>query len=82
MLTRIVPLAFALALVATPAMAGQCPADMAKIDAALAENSSLSEDEKAKVMELRQKGEEQHNNGAHAESVETLAEAKAILGIE
>jgi hypothetical protein len=82
MLTRIVPLAFALALFASPAMAGQCPADIAKIDAALAENTSLSDDEKATVTEMRNKGEELHNSGAHAESVAVLAEAKAILGIE
>ena len=73
MLTRIVPLAFALALVAGPAFAGQCPADIAKIDAALAENTSLSDDEKATVTEMRNKGEELHNSGAHDESVAVLA---------
>jgi len=66
---------------ATPALAGQCPMDMAKIDAAMSE-ASLSESEMATVMELRTLGEEQHEAGDHAESVATLAEAKDILGIE
>ena len=42
----------------------------------------LSDEEKAKVTELRAKGEELHEAGNHAESVATLAEAKKILGIE
>jgi hypothetical protein len=36
----------------------------------------------AKVKELRAKGEELHSAGDHQESIETLAEAKEILGIE
>lgn len=67
-------------LVAAPAMAGQCPMDMQAIDAAL-ETASLSEEDLAKVMELRALGEEQHAAGDHAASEATLAEAKAILGI-
>jgi len=65
---------------ATPAVAGQCPMDMAKIDTAM-EEASLSESEMATVKELRALGEEQHEAGDHAESVATLAEAKEILGI-
>lgn len=61
--------------------AGQCPADMAKIDAAI-QTAQLSETDKAKVMELRAKGEELHGSGDHAESVKTLGEAKQMLGIE
>ena len=63
------------------AHAGQCPADMAKIDAAL-ETAQLSDADKAKVMELRAKGQELHESGSHGESVNTLAEAKKMLGIE
>ncbi|SEK29259.1 hypothetical protein SAMN05443999_101153 [Roseovarius azorensis] len=65
---------------AAPAIAGQCPADMAKIDAAL-ESASLSEADMAKVKELRALGEEQHEAGDHAASVATLAEAKEMLGV-
>ncbi|AUQ99739.1 hypothetical protein [Phaeobacter inhibens] len=49
-------LAAAITLLASPLLAGQCPADIAAIDAALAA-------------------------GDHDASVETLAEAKAMLGI-
>jgi hypothetical protein len=74
-------LALALFLtVASPAYAMHCPADMAKIDAAL-ETAQLSDADLAKVKELRAKGEELHNAGNHQESVDTLAEAMAILGI-
>lgn len=69
------------ALLWSPALAGQCPADMSKIDAAM-QTAQLSEEDKAKVMELRTKGEELHAAGNHDESVATLAEAKKMLGIE
>ena len=65
---------------ATPAIAGQCPMDMAEIDKAM-EEASLSASEMAAVKELRALGEEQHEAGDHAASVATLAEAKEILGI-
>ena len=54
---------------------------MSKIDAAM-QTAQLSDADKAKVMELRAKGEELHEAGKHAESVETLAEAKKMLGVE
>jgi len=74
-------LAFALLLaVASPAYAFHCPADMAKIDAAL-ETAQLSEADLAKVKDLRAKGEEFHAAGQHQESVDVLAEAMALLGI-
>lgn len=80
-MTRKILLAMVLAAsVATPAFAFHCPADMAQIDAALP-TAQLSDADRAKVMELRQKGEELHAAGKHQESVDTLAQAKAILGI-
>jgi hypothetical protein len=76
-------LAAALSLAfATPALASQCPADVAKIDAALAGSPTQSAEQLAEVKTLRDEGEALHNAGSHAESVETLAKAKAILGIE
>ena len=69
-----------LALLAAPAFAGQCPALMAEVDAAL-KTASLSDEDKAKVEELRAAGEEQHAAGEHAASVATLNEAKEILGL-
>lgn len=76
-------LAAALALaIATPAFAFHCPADMAKIDAALAANPALSAEQLAEVKQLRAEGEEYHNAGKHQESVDTLAKAMKILGIQ
>ena len=74
-------LALVLAACVSPAFAGRCPMDMQQIDAALAANPKLSAEQLAEVKELRAEGEAQHNAGDHAKSVETLAKAKAILGI-
>ncbi|WP_397542439.1 hypothetical protein [Roseovarius salis] len=74
-------LAAFLALLAAPALAGQCPMDMAKIDSAM-ETAQLSDENMAKVKALRAEGEEMHAAGEHAASVETLARAKKMLGIE
>ena len=74
-------LAVAFMFFAVPALAGQCPVDMKKIDAALAD-ASLSTAQLAEVTALRAEGESQHKSGDHDHSVETLAKAKAILGIE
>lgn len=73
-------IAAALTFAAVPAVAGQCPADMSKIDAALA-TAELSEADMAEVTALRAEGEALHASGDHAASVETLAKAKALLGI-
>ncbi len=62
------------------AFANQCPADMAAIDKAL-ETASLSDADKAKVMELRKQGEELHKAGTHDESMKVLGEAKKMLGM-
>lgn len=69
-----------LAFLASPVFAFQCPADMAAIDAAL-QTASLSEADKARVMELRATGEAEHAAGNHQASVDALAEAKKLLGI-
>jgi hypothetical protein len=53
---------------------------MAAIDAAL-QTASLSEADKARVMELRATGEAEHAAGNHQASVDALAEAKKLLGI-
>lgn len=71
-----------LMLMTASAFAFQCPTDVAKIDEALAGNPELSEEQLTEVKELRDKGEELHEQGKHQESVDTLAEAKEILGVE
>ena len=71
---------FAVGLLVSPAMAGQCPKDMKKIDAAL-KNAKLSKDDMAKVKDLRKKGEELHKAGKHKESVEALGQAMKMMKI-
>lgn len=75
------PAALLSLVLAGPAFAFQCPTDIAAIDAAL-QTAELSDEEKARVMELRDEGERLHQNGEHQESVDTLAQAKEILGIQ
>ena len=69
-------------LTASAAMAFHCPKDMAAIDAKLSENPALSAEQMAEVKTLRAEGEELHKAGKHQESVDTLAKAMAILGIQ
>lgn len=75
-------LILALSLIVMPAaaLANQCPGMMAEIDAALP-SANLTEDQRASVMELRTRGEQEHQAGDHAASEATLAEAKEMLGI-
>ncbi len=80
MVRKAILVAATAAFFATPAFAGSCPKHMADIDAAM-QTAQLSEADKTKVMELRKKGEEQHNAGDHAASMESLGQAKKILGI-
>jgi hypothetical protein len=63
------------------AFAFHCPADMKKIDDALAKNPSLSTEQMAEVKKLRAEGETLHKAGKHQESVDTLAKAMKILSI-
>ena len=69
--------ATALALT-SPALASQCPALVQQIDAAL-QTATVTDEEKAKVMELRASGEAAHTAGDHAKSEEDLNAALAIL---
>ncbi len=65
----------------TSALAFHCPADMKKIDDALAKNPKLTVEQMAQVKNLRAEGEALHKAGKHQESVETLDKAMKILGI-
>jgi hypothetical protein len=67
---------------AGPALASQCPLDMKAIDQALAQSPEISAAELEQVKALRAEGEKLHKGGQHAASVETLAKAKQILGIQ
>lgn len=67
--------------VSASAFAFHCPADMKKIDDALAANPKLSAEQMADVKKLRAEGETLHKAGKHQESVDTLAKAMKILGV-
>jgi hypothetical protein len=78
--TRLAVLFGALMLASASAFAFHCPADMKKIDAALAKNPKLSQ-QMSDVKKYRADGEALHKAGKHQESVDTLAKAMKILGI-
>lgn len=77
-----IALAAALSLAASTALAFHCPADMKKIDAALAKNPKLSQQQMAEVKKARADGEALHKAGKHQQSVETLAKAMKVLNVK
>jgi len=81
MKTRLATLFGALMLASASAFAFHCPADMKKIDEALAKNPKLSAEQLADVKKYRTDGEALHKAGKHQESVDTLGKAMKILGI-
>ena len=74
---------FAAALfTAGTALAFHCPADMKKIDDALAKNPTLTAAQMDEVKKYRAEGEALHKAGKHQESIDTLAKASKILDIK
>ncbi|MGL5812029.1 MAG: hypothetical protein ACRCYW_01670 [Aeromonas sp.] len=69
-------------LFAGSALAFHCPMDMKKIDDALAADPVLSAEQLAEVKQLRAEGEALHKVGKHQESVDTLAKAMTLLGLD
>lgn len=63
------------------ALAFHCPADMKKIDEALAMSPKLAAEQISEIKKLRAEGETLHKAGNHQASVDTLAKAMKILGI-
>jgi hypothetical protein len=78
---RLATLFGALMLASASAFAFHCPADMKKIDEAMAKSPKLSAQQLADVKKFRADGEALHKAGKHQESVDTLAKAMKILGI-
>ncbi|MCB1960033.1 MAG: hypothetical protein KDE68_05855 [Rhodocyclaceae bacterium] len=74
-------LATALFAASSAAWAYHCPADMKKIDEAMAKHPSLSPEQAAQIASWRAEGETLHKAGKHQESVDTLAKALKALGI-
>ena len=77
-----IALAALLAFTASAAFAFHCPADMRKIDEAMAKNPKLTAAQAADVKKYRADGEALHKAGKHQESVDTLAKAMKILNIK
>lgn len=73
---------FMLTMAAGSSFAFHCPADMAKIDAALARNPPITVEQMEEVKRDRAEGERLHNIGKHQESLDTLAKAMKILNIQ
>lgn len=74
-----------LALFASSAFAYSCPGLVSEVDRALDKDEVVADLSKAQldeVRELRDRGEKLHGQGKHGESVDTLNEAKGILGID
>jgi hypothetical protein len=78
----IVTLGAAALFAAGSAMAGHCPQEMAKIDAALAKNPKLTDAQMAEVKKQRADGEALHKAGKHQESLDTLEKAKKTLNVQ
>jgi hypothetical protein len=72
----------ALTFAASTAFAFHCPADMKKIDEAMAKNPKLTSAQAADVKKFRADGEALHKAGKHQDSVDTLAKAMKILNIK
>ena len=71
-----------LALASGAAFAFHCPADMKKIDEALAKNPKLTAAQMAEVKKQRADGEALHKAGKHQDSVDTLGKAMKTLNIK
>ena len=71
----------ALLVLSGAALGFHCPADMKKIDEALATKPALTAEQMNEVKKLRADGEMLHKAGKHQESVDTLAKAMKILKI-
>ena len=74
--------ALVFAVISSAAFAMHCPVDMKAIDDALAKKPTLTAEQMADVKKYRAEGEALHKAGKHQESVDTLAKAKKILGIQ
>ena len=74
--------AVGLTLASATAFAFHCPADMKKIDEALAKSPKLAAAQLDEVKKQRADGEVLHKAGKHQESVDTLAKAMKTLNIK
>ena len=78
----IATLAAAVTFAAGSAFAFHCPADMAKIDAALAKNPEAHRRPDGRGQEAAGRRRNAHKAGKHQESVDTLAKAMKTLNVQ
>ena len=78
---RVTLLAAALTtVVAIPAFAFQCPADIKRVEAAMA-GTQLDHEQRAEVHRLHAEGQRLHSEGKHPEAMAALTKAMQILGV-
>ena len=61
------------------AYAGSCPLLMKEIDQLIEQSKELSKEQLAEIKQLRQQGEEAHNQGDHKVSEDLLNQALELL---
>ena len=61
------------------AYAGSCPLLMKEIDQLIEQSKQISKEQLAEIKQLRQQGEEAHNQGDHKESEDLLKQALELL---
>jgi hypothetical protein len=81
-MTRFVLAAALVFAAVTPALAEECAAELAKVDAALAANPKVAADKLMDAEKLRDQGEDLCDAGKKNESLAALKQAKVILGIK
>lgn len=79
---KIALVAAAAFLASGAAFAFHCPADMKKIDEALAKSPKLTAAQMDEVKKQRAEGEALHKAGKHQESVDVLAKAMKTLNVK
>ena len=79
---KIALVAAAAFLASGTAFAFHCPADMKKIDEAMAKSPKLTAAQMDEVKKQRAEGEVLHKAGKHQESVDVLAKAMKTLGVK
>jgi hypothetical protein len=80
-MNRLLALLALASLWASPALAGQCQDDIAKIDKALA-TMELSPDERAQLDDMRNQAVQLCGAGNEQEGIDVTTEAKAMLNIQ
>ncbi len=79
MIKRTLATAVVLAFVSGPALAGHCPKDVKKIQAAM---STLDKEKMMMAKEMSDKGMALHKAGKHADAIEVLHKEMEALGIK